>query len=55
MEMAIDVGKKNPSAPFGSVIIRKSTGEVLVQAVNASARDPTLHGEIVAIQECARK
>eukprot|EP00741_Cyanophora_paradoxa_P019355 tig00021127_g18683.t1 len=55
MRLAIEVGQRNPKAPFGAVVVRRSTGEVLVEGVNNSRADPTLHGEVAAIRACAAK
>jgi len=54
MQLAITQGKKNPQFPFGAVIVDKKSGKVLATGVNASNQSPTFHGEIVAINNCAR-
>ncbi|KTD65931.1 nucleoside deaminase [Legionella spiritensis] len=54
MQMAIDMAKQNPQAPFGAVIVDNVTGKILATGVNASQINPTFHGEIVAINNCAK-
>lgn len=54
MQAAIEAAKENPSAPFGAVIVDNKTGEILARGVNASAKNPTLHGEIAAINNLAQ-
>ncbi len=53
MREAISAARNAPEAPFGSVLVRRSTGEVVATGWNRTSRDPTLHGEIDAIQRCA--
>lgn len=55
MRLAINQAKKVPHLPFGAVIVRASTGEVLADGYNQSLKDPTFHGEMVAINRCAAK
>lgn len=55
MQIAIDLAKKNPQAPFGAVIVDNLTGKILAEGLNASAINPTFHGEMVAINNCAAK
>ncbi|KAJ3337938.1 hypothetical protein HDU93_000325 [Gonapodya sp. JEL0774] len=50
MQLAIDIGKKNPRFPFGSVIVDVRTGEVVGTGLNQNSRDPTNHGEVNAIR-----
>jgi tRNA(adenine34) deaminase len=51
MRLAMDLSSRNPSYPFGAVIIDHTTGEVLAQGVNRSSDNPMFHGEIVAIND----
>jgi guanine deaminase len=59
MRQAIELSRKgmqaNDGGPFGAVIVRH--GEVIATGNNqvASALDPTMHAEIVAIREACRK
>lgn len=55
MQLAINEAKKNLKAPFGAVIVDNLSGEILATGVNACALNPTYHGEIVAINNCAKK
>jgi tRNA(Arg) A34 adenosine deaminase TadA len=55
MQLAIQQAKHNPKAPFGAVIVDNKTGKVIAEGVNASNVNPTLHGEIVAINDCLKK
>lgn len=55
MRLAIVMAKKVPRHPFGAVIVRPSTGEVLAKGYNRSSRNPTIHGEIDVINRCAAK
>src|ERR1700761_1439357 len=49
MQMAIDEAIKNRRYPFGAVIVRHATGEVLAQGVNQTIENSMFHGEIVAM------
>ena len=51
MRLAIAVAKANPFYPFGAVILGAADRTVLAQGVNNSRTTPTLHGEIVAIND----
>ena len=53
MRRAISLAKQNPEFPFGAVIVRRGTGEIMAEGFNQSAINPTFHGEIVAINHCA--
>jgi tRNA(adenine34) deaminase len=55
MRRLIELSKQNPQRPFAAMIIDNKTGNVLCEGVNASAHNPTLHGEIVAINNCVAK
>jgi len=46
---------ENSKAPFAAMIINNTTGKVLCQGVNNSSKNPTLHGEIAAINSCSNK
>ena len=51
MRQAIEMARRNPSAPFGSVLVNRSTGKIVASGVNQSSANPTLHGEIAAIND----
>lgn len=51
MRLAIEQGVKNPYYPFGAVIVRPETGEVMAAGVNDSRANPILHGEIVCMND----
>ncbi|MGW0707085.1 nucleoside deaminase [Streptomyces sp. NPDC002643] len=51
MWLAIEQARGNPYYPFGAVIVRSRTGEVLAGGFNASADNPMLHGEVVAMND----
>lgn len=51
MRSAIELAKKNPKAPFGSVVVDRQTGKMVASGINQSSMNPTFHGEIVAIND----
>ena len=53
MRQAIAMAQKVPKFPFGAVIIRRITGELIAKGFNRSSENPTFHGEIDAINRCA--
>lgn len=53
MRRAIAMAQKVPELPFGAVIVRRTTGEIIAEGFNRSAESPTFHGEIDAINRCA--
>lgn len=53
MRRAIALTANCPHLPFGAVIVRGETGEVLAEGWNKSALNPTWHGEIDAINHLA--
>ena len=55
MRLAILMAQKVPPYPFGAVIVRRATGDVLAKGYNRSSRNPTWHGEIDVINRCAAK
>lgn len=50
MRVAIKAARRNEKAPFGSVIVRAETGEIVVEGHNQTTENPLLHGEIDAIR-----
>lgn len=53
MRRAIALARQVPEVPFGAVIVRRATGEIVAEGWNRSSENPTLHGEIDAINRCA--
>jgi len=53
MRRAIVLALEAPEFPFGAVIVKRTTGEIVAEGCNQSAHNPTFHGEIVAINRCA--
>jgi tRNA(adenine34) deaminase len=53
MRRAIALALKVPEFPFGAVIVRRETAEVVAEGFNQSTLNPTFHGEMVAINRCA--
>jgi tRNA(Arg) A34 adenosine deaminase TadA len=53
MRRAIAQAKSVPLLPFGAVLVRGATGEVLAEGHNRSASNPTFHGEIDVIHRLA--
>src|SRR6516162_7830316 len=51
MQLAIAAARANPLFPFGAVIVRAADREVMATGVNNRRANPTLHGEIVAIND----
>jgi tRNA(adenine34) deaminase len=55
MKVAIEQGKKNPYYPYGAVITEASTGTVVAEGTNDARSNPTLHGEIVCMNDYVAK
>jgi tRNA(adenine34) deaminase len=55
MQVAIELAKHNPKAPFAALIVDNKTGKILATGLNANKVNPTFHGEMVAINNCAKK
>ncbi len=55
MQIAMQLAKHNPKAPFAALIVDNETGKIIAEGLNASKINPTYHGEMVAINNCARK
>ena|SRR5215831_412938 len=49
MQLALAAARANPLFPFGAVIVRAADREVMATGANNRRANPTLHGEIVAI------
>lgn len=54
MAYAIGMAVRNPSAPFGAIIL-DADGQVVGEGVNDSETDPTWHGEVRAINDAAAR
>jgi tRNA(Arg) A34 adenosine deaminase TadA len=54
MRRAIELALQIPEFPFGAVIVRRATGEIVAEGFNQSVLNPTWHGEMVAINHCAQ-
>jgi tRNA(Arg) A34 adenosine deaminase TadA len=55
MRRALAQARNAPAAPFGAVIVRAVTGEVLAEGYNRAAENPTYHAEIDAINRLAAR
>ena len=55
MRRAIAVARRNTRYPFGAVITRIVDGHVMAEGVNASSRNPMLHGEVAAMEDYLHK
>lgn len=53
MRLAIEQALSVPDYPFGAVIVHRATNEIIARGFNQAATNPTLHGEMVAINQCA--
>ena len=53
MRQAIQVALRDPTAPFGALLVHPKSGQVLVEGLNRWQDNPTWHGEIDAINRCA--
>ena len=51
MRLAIEAAGGNPAFPFGAVIMRAADGARMASGVNRGWANPTLHGEIVAVND----
>ncbi len=51
MRRAIELAANVPDYPFGSLIVDRNNGKILAEGWNKSAINPTLHGEIDAINQ----
>ena len=51
MQLAIAAARAHPFFPFGAVIVRAADREVMATGANNRRANPTLHGEIVAIND----
>jgi tRNA(Arg) A34 adenosine deaminase TadA len=51
MRLAIAEAQRNPYQPFGAVMARPQTGELVARGVNDSRANPILHGEIACMND----
>lgn len=55
MREALAIARRNLRAPFGAVLVDRSLDKVVACGVNQSHANPTLHGEIAAINDYVRQ
>ncbi|WP_284332666.1 nucleoside deaminase [Dyella flagellata] len=55
MQLAVEQAMKNPTHPFGAVIVEHPSGKVLAQAVNNTVNNPMFHGEVACINDYVAK
>ena len=55
MRRAIALAQRQPALPFGAVLVKEATGEIVGEGWNRTGDNPLLHGEIDAIQRCAQE
>lgn len=55
MEIALQLAKNNPKAPFAAIIVDNKTGDILSEGLAAVSINPTFHGEMVAINNAIKK
>lgn len=55
MRRAIQLAGNNPKYPFGALLVDAAKASVVAEGWNRSAQNPTWHGEIDAINQCAAK
>ena len=55
MRRAIELAAQVPELPFGAVIVRRAERRILAEGWNQSAKNPTWHGEIVALNELVQR
>lgn len=55
MQIAIQLAKHNPKAPFAALIVDNKTGKILAEGINAANVNGFFHGEILAINNCLKK
>jgi tRNA(Arg) A34 adenosine deaminase TadA len=53
MRRAIGLALKVPEFPFGAIIVRRATSEIVAEGFNQSSLNPAFHGEMVAINRCS--
>lgn len=53
MRRAIEIAQRNPAAPFGALLVERHSEETVAEGLNRGEDNPTWHGEIDAINQCA--
>ena len=53
MQRAIQIARREPSAPFAAILVDGRTRRVVAEGLNRWRENPTWHGEIDAINRCA--
>lgn len=53
MRQAIAMAHQAPKAPYGAVLVERTSGKVVARGVNRHQENPIFHGEIDAINRCA--
>jgi tRNA(adenine34) deaminase len=55
MRRALAQAQQSPRFPFGAVLVRSATGEILAEGHNRSSLNPIFHGEIDVINRLAEQ
>ncbi|MBY0373063.1 MAG: nucleoside deaminase [Bryobacteraceae bacterium] len=55
MRRAIELAANAPDFPFAAVLVDRRTDRIVAEGWNRSTLDPTFHGEMDVIHECARR
>ncbi len=53
MQLAIEVARRNPNAPFGAILVDSATQTVVAQGLNRAKSNPIMHGEMDAMDQYA--
>lgn len=53
MQLAIKQALLNPDYPFGAVVVHRTSHKIVATGFNQASHNPTLHGEMVAINNSA--
>ncbi|MSP53942.1 MAG: nucleoside deaminase [Gammaproteobacteria bacterium] len=53
MQLAIEQALLNPDYPFGAIAVHRTSHEIVATGFNQASHNPTLHGEMVAINNSA--
>lgn len=54
MRRAIELAANVPKYPFGALLVETASGRIVAEGWNRSSQDPTFHGEMDAIHNCAK-
>ncbi len=55
MRRSIELAAHVPQFPFGAVLVHEQQGRIVAEGWNKSSLNPTFHGEIDVINNCARQ